>query len=508
MKLTKERFLCIFIALIIVVSMPLSIAGCQKDSGKNASDEEEKYTVKYDPAGGTLVSGKLKQTVKEGKDASEPVVSRDGYQFEGWDKEAKDVDEDMVITAQWKKLCTVRFEIGEDAKSDDELEIAIAEGETPNAPDVSRDGYVLNGWDPEIGTVNEDTVYTAVWSLKYYNSSEIYDIASSCVGEITVKDKNGTAYGTGTGFFIDDAGTMITNFHVMKGAYSATVTGADDHMYNVDYVIDYSEEYDIAMIKVNTSGNNYLKRYEIPISTGDKVFTIGSSLGLSGTLSDGIVSSEKRTVDGKTYIQITAPISHGNSGGPLLDENARVIGINTGSLTDGQNLNFAIPIDQIDILNKYNRTPMEEFGEKTKEQDGLLSGDGFFDTADRTEVEPNNRIIVADPMDFDESYAGSVEGEDLDFYSFTVDEPCSILFMLGLDDEGFSDYITAGVVGEKADGSLEALTVFAHLPDTVIEAAEYEFTEPGTYYILLAKNPDSDFNGTINYMVFYTLNED
>ena len=71
MKLSKERFLCIFIALIIVVSMPLSIAGCQKDSGKNASDEEEKYTVKYDPAGGTLVSGKLKQTVKEGKDASE-----------------------------------------------------------------------------------------------------------------------------------------------------------------------------------------------------------------------------------------------------------------------------------------------------------------------------------------------------------------------------------------------------------------------------------------------------
>ena len=82
-------------------------------------------------------------------------------------------------------------------------------------------------------------------------------------------------------------------------------------------------------------------------------------------MSDGIISSAEREIDGKIYIQTTAPISYGNSGGPLLDKQGKVVGITSSSFIDGQNLNLAIPVKEIDNISTQNPVTLKEFFEQT-----------------------------------------------------------------------------------------------------------------------------------------------
>src|SRR5262249_3421737 len=82
---------------------------------------------------------------------------------------------------------------------------------------------------------------------------------------------------------------------------------------------------------------------------GDEVYVVGNPEGLEGTFSQGIISSLR----GNDYIQITAPISHGSSGGPVLNKNGEVIGVAVGLIEEGQNLNFAIPVSKLtQLLNR------------------------------------------------------------------------------------------------------------------------------------------------------------
>ena len=183
-------------------------------------------------------------------------------------------------------------------------------------------------------------------------AEELFEFASPSVVEITGKTSTGTS--TGTGFFYDNKGTVITNYHVIEGCTEATITLINGKRYTVDKVMGYSEDKDVAVLSTLCNNSKPLQTRDTEIKTGEKVYTIGSSLGLSGSLSDGIVSSAERMINGYTYIQTTAPISHGNSGGPLLDNEGRVIGITTAYLADGQNLNLAIPIQEIKDISINN----------------------------------------------------------------------------------------------------------------------------------------------------------
>lgn len=196
------------------------------------------------------------------------------------------------------------------------------------------------------------------YSNKELSAEEIYEFASPSVVEITGKMKSGTS--TGTGFFYDQNGTVITNYHVIKGCIDATITLANGISYNVDKVIGYDEDRDIAILSTFCASSIPLEICDTEIATGEKVYAIGSSLGLSGSLSDGIISSAKRIINGNIYIQTTAPISHGNSGGPLLDCRGKVVGITTAFLTDGQNLNLAIPIEEIKNISTNKSISLEE----------------------------------------------------------------------------------------------------------------------------------------------------
>ena len=173
------------------------------------------------------------------------------------------------------------------------------------------------------------------------------DIAKFIDRVVYIEAKTADGTNIGTGFIISSDGKIVTNYHVIDKATSGTVTLSNSAIYNIDYVLGYSKpkdfgDKDLAVIKINATN--------LPVCTlgdsdrvqvGDKVVTIGNPLGIQNVVSEGIVSKVWNT----GLIQITAPISPGNSGGPLFNMLGEVIGVNTFQYVNGQNLNVALPIN-------------------------------------------------------------------------------------------------------------------------------------------------------------------
>jgi len=151
---------------------------------------------------------------------------------------------------------------------------------------------------------------------------------------------------TGSGFFYKDDSHIVTNYHVIDGAYKIEYITNDERKYNVEYIYYYSSEMDIAVLGATNQVNEYkyLKAGSSNVEKGKKIFAIGSPLGIQNVLSEGIISGNYM-IDGINAIQFTAPISSGSSGGALVDAKGEVIGITFASNEAGQNINLAIPIE-------------------------------------------------------------------------------------------------------------------------------------------------------------------
>ena len=164
--------------------------------------------------------------------------------------------------------------------------------------------------------------------------------------------------GTGSGIIWDDAGDVLTNFHVIEGASEATVRLADGRKFRAS-LVGASPDHDIALLRIGVA---FHRPPPIPLGTsgdlkvGQKVFAIGNPFGLDWTLTTGIVSALNRTLrePGGTsvqhLIQTDAAINPGNSGGPLLDSSGRLIGMNTAIYSPSgasAGIGFAVPVDTI-----------------------------------------------------------------------------------------------------------------------------------------------------------------
>ncbi|UOO36983.1 trypsin-like peptidase domain-containing protein [Oscillospiraceae bacterium CM] len=183
-------------------------------------------------------------------------------------------------------------------------------------------------------------------------AEQLYKKCAPAVFYILIYDVNGKAVKSGSGFFIDGDGTAVTNYHVIVGASKAVVTTADGKEYNVSGVYDYSEERDLALIQVDGTGFASLALADGDVRTGAAAFAIGSPFGLKNSFSEGLVSYAARNIGGQTYIQTTAAISSGSSGGALLDASGKVLGVTTATATGAQNLNIAVPAGEIQSLDK------------------------------------------------------------------------------------------------------------------------------------------------------------
>ena len=214
---------------------------------------------------------------------------------------------------------------------------------------------------------------------KELSAEEVFDIANVSTVEI-VAQVSGTYGSLGTGFFIDENGTVATNYHVIDGTVKGYITTSDGQQYDIKSVKGYDKDLDIAILETDATNTVPLEQRTDEVKTGETIYALGSSKGYSGTFSEGIVSTAKREEKGHTYIQHTAPISNGNSGGPLLDTKARVIGLNNWVRTDGQNMNFAVPIEKIYSISADKSMSLEdvfeaEYGYSTSSGNDFSTGD-------------------------------------------------------------------------------------------------------------------------------------
>jgi|GEM_PF-3834296 len=183
------------------------------------------------------------------------------------------------------------------------------------------------------------------------STADMYDRLCESVVLLEIYDEQYELIAMGSGFFIMDDQTIATNYHVINGArYIAAYSNAGDY-YDVAYVLAYNQDPDLAIVgcSVPTGQAPLALADSGEINRGDDIFAIGSPLGLQNTISDGIVSAMWE--DGGTqYIQITAPISPGSSGGALFNARGEVIGVTSSSFVEGQNINFAISANNLKNL--------------------------------------------------------------------------------------------------------------------------------------------------------------
>jgi S1-C subfamily serine protease len=153
---------------------------------------------------------------------------------------------------------------------------------------------------------------------------------------------SGKPIGTGSGFFVSAGGRLVTNWHVVDGIAWAQARAESGATYDVRGLLASSPLLDLAVLQADAKGVEFLaidSTAAEPVP-GTRVAIIGSPLALEGSLSEGIVSANRSDETG-TWLQVSAPISPGSSGSPVLDVHGRVIGVATWTITKGQNLNFA-----------------------------------------------------------------------------------------------------------------------------------------------------------------------
>ena len=148
----------------------------------------------------------------------------------------------------------------------------------------------------------------------------------------------------GSGFFITRDGVLVTNAHVVSGAARVLVRWRGQNGVAVK-ILNFARRYDLVTIQTTfTSTPAVLLADSDTAAAGQDVVVLGSPQGLEGTVSTGIIGG-LRTIAGVRYLQITAPISPGSSGGPVFNSQGRVIAISTATSAKGQNLNFALPVN-------------------------------------------------------------------------------------------------------------------------------------------------------------------
>jgi serine protease Do len=177
------------------------------------------------------------------------------------------------------------------------------------------------------------------------------------IGEAVVQVR--TPSGLGSGFIINEDGFLMTNFHVIEGETQISVEvyhQAPDGVlerktYKQVRIIAMNKFEDLTLLKIEDKDVPKFKYVVMgnsdAMAVGERVFAIGSPLGLERTVTEGILSTKTRQLGGELYLQTTAQINPGNSGGPLFDMSGEVIGITNMKITFGEGLGFAIPVETV-----------------------------------------------------------------------------------------------------------------------------------------------------------------
>lgn len=194
-------------------------------------------------------------------------------------------------------------------------------------------------------------------SIKARTSADFSGIIEDAVkAVVTIR----TDKSQGTGFIITNDGYLVTNYHVIDGARSAEAITSSQISKQLT-LIGYTREMDVALLKIDGSYDPLEFGDSDNVKIGSKVIAIGNPLGLSFSVTEGIVSAVDRKIEGSSggYIQTDAALNSGNSGGPLINTDGDVIGINNFKVA-GDNIGFALESKY--IVEEVNKIAISELG--------------------------------------------------------------------------------------------------------------------------------------------------
>jgi len=189
---------------------------------------------------------------------------------------------------------------------------------------------------------------------KNLTPAEILKNNNLSVALIVSADDNSLSLGSG--FAIADGSAIVTNFHVIKAAKALVVKLGGGQILQTSTVYAFDTKKDLAILKVSPAATRSVEMGNSDkVSIGEPVVVISNPEGLEKSVTNGLVSGVRTPETGRTLFQISAPVSPGSSGGPVFNERGQVIGVVVSFLEGGQNLNFAIPINNVqDLWSKRN----------------------------------------------------------------------------------------------------------------------------------------------------------
>ena len=313
------------------------------------------------------------------------------------------------------------------------------------------------------------------------NAQTAQQIAQNAFGStvlLVMEDANGQPLGLGSGFFVKPD-QIATNLHVVAGAsrgYAKRV--GQKTKYDIEGITAIDAKWDLVILKVRALGTRALSLGDSDtVLVGETVYAVGNPHGLEGTFSQGIISSVRKVGSDK-LLQLTAPVSPGSSGGPVLNGRGKVIGVSVATFRSGQNLNFAIPsnyltelIAQVGPAKPLSRT------KPTRSRRSILDGLGGRSTAGVT----GGKLVWGGGS---YGFAG-ISNE----YTFSIQNRlresvqnvyCFVIFYdaqgdpIDVDIVQCQESIPAGLakrVKSKVDGSVRSLTTrdYSNTPHTKVE---------------------------------------
>lgn len=281
-----------------------------------------------------------------------------------------------------------------------------------------------------------------------------------------------TDQGVGSGFFVDDRGTIVTNFHVIDGANSISVCMYDGAKYEVNNIVDFDPYRDIAVLEIDISGNDYLVRAQ-EYKQGASVYAYGAPQNEDASFTSGTLSSVNRQLGLMECIQIDAAINPGNSGGPVVNNRGEVLGINSYGRADAENMNYAIKMETLDLLNmdkNYSMSQYRQWRDKEMQRSyWLFSSEGFFPTHVHTYTSVTGYECLGYADDFElESLRKGYEPEHI-IYLYEYDEASYDEYTAYLYEVGY-EYVGSAEKGRGAlyINSMEGLLMLVDHDDDIL----------------------------------------
>lgn len=263
---------------------------------------------------------------------------------------------------------------------------------------------------------------------KELSAGELY---AKC-GPSTVKVSVDTG-SVGAGFFISND-MVVTNYHVIEGARLIEVS-TNNNKYTVSAIMGYNKELDIAILKTDALDHTYLLMNSADIVAGDKVYALGFPIELNGTMTETVISSASKVIEGADCIQTTSHLTYDNSGGALVNIYGEVIGINTMSAT---NQDYTIKIKELQKIDTNHPISLETYHENFTKTllDGIPENAVIENPSKSRNIKscqyvPSRGVVTGTLRTVDDVaigglIIGSLTNKGADAYIFEVTEECTL----------------------------------------------------------------------------------